>query len=285
MSYLVYNNDSIQCINRHIYTIFLFLKKLKVIIQNLVEILAKFSMGERKPACHYIPPDFDPSKPARRCKPRNGQHQVRFMLPFSIQCDICGDYLFQGTKTNSRKELVYDEFYLGINVYRIYLHCKSCYAEITIKTDPKNCDYIVEKGATRNFEPWRKLQLEQALEEKKKCLGNVIQQVEESTVDTQREMDQLRELERLRATSQKRDRANLENILKNRDNNDIDATLTEEDKKKLETFEKDKQNFVKQKNQFMPTKLISSNPFSKNKNNSSKSLLSYGDDTSDDSSD
>lgn len=24
-----------------------------------------------------------------------------------------------------------------------------------MKTDPKNSDYVVESGATRNFEPWR----------------------------------------------------------------------------------------------------------------------------------
>ena len=239
-------------------------------------------MGERKPACHYIPPDFDPAKPNRRSKPQNGQHQVRFMLPFSIQCDNCGDYMFQGTKANSRKELAYNEFYLGTNVYRVYLHCKSCYAEIIIKTDPKNCDYIVEKGATRHFEPWRDLQVAHALEEKRRMRGSVIEQVEAKQVDTQRELDQLRELERLRATSNKQAKVNLDTVIKSTEK-EMEFTLTEDDKKKLEEFDKVKQNPPKIVNtpQSIPVKLVNSNPFA-SLNNKSKSLLSYGD-SSDDS--
>ena len=191
-------------------------------------------MGERKPACHYIPSDFDPTKPARRCKPQNGQHQVRFMLPMSLQCKNCGDYMFIGTKVNCRKELCYNEFYLGINVYRIYMHCKSCYAEITLKTDPKNCDYIVEQGATRHFEPWRDFYISQAMEEKRKMLGTVMEKVEESTVDTQIEMEQLRELERLRAVSNKQDKVDLDAV---KSRIEVDKKLTSDDDAKLDNFE------------------------------------------------
>ncbi|TXG65835.1 hypothetical protein EZV62_007110 [Acer yangbiense] len=38
---------------------------------------------------------------------------------------------------------------------RFYFKCTKCSAELTMKTDPQNSDYIVESGATRNFEPWR----------------------------------------------------------------------------------------------------------------------------------
>jgi hypothetical protein len=117
-----------------------------------------FHRGERKVKSHYISPDFDPSKLGRRSKPQNGQYQLGFMLPMSIKSCTCGDYMFRGTKANSRKEVCYNEFYLGLPVYRVDIHCKNCYAEITIRMDPANADYTIEAGATRHFEPW----LEQA---------------------------------------------------------------------------------------------------------------------------
>ena len=44
---------------------------------------------------------------------------------------------------------------LSACIFRFYFHCKNCAAEITMKTDPKNSDYALEHGATRNYEPWR----------------------------------------------------------------------------------------------------------------------------------
>lgn len=45
--------------------------------------------------------------------------------------------------------------YLGIQIFRFYFKCTKCSAELAMKTDPQNSDYVVEAGATRNFEPWR----------------------------------------------------------------------------------------------------------------------------------
>jgi hypothetical protein len=60
-----------------------------------------------------------------------------------------------GTKFNMRKEDVDGEKYLGIQVLRFYMRCTACSAEITMKTDWKNADYTMERGASRNYEPWR----------------------------------------------------------------------------------------------------------------------------------
>lgn len=230
-------------------------------------------MGERMPACHYIAPDFNPDNVSRRTKPRHGQHQVRFMLPFAIQCTTCGDYMFQGTKCNCRKEVCYGEFYLNNPVFRLYMHCKNCFSEITIKTDPKNLDYAVEQGAQRHFEPWRDLQIAAAQENKRKMAGTMIQQVEEKTADTQREMDQMKELERLRATSKKLDKANLDEIIAKGKETSLENQLTEEDQKKIDNFEQEKGKVtVKTPNPFASSG-IQSNAFSKK-----KSLIAYDDD-------
>ncbi|PIA41452.1 hypothetical protein AQUCO_02200103v1 [Aquilegia coerulea] len=110
-------------------------------------------MGERKVLNKYFPPDFDPSKVPRRRQLKNGQMNIRMMLPMGVRCKTCGNYMFQGTKFNSRIEQDSQNMYLDIiKIYRLYFKCSNCSAEIIIKTDPKNSDYIVETGATRNRE-------------------------------------------------------------------------------------------------------------------------------------
>ena len=77
------------------------------------------------------------------------------MLPMSVKCDTCGHFMKIGTKMNMRKETVIGEDYLGIEVLWFYMRCLWCSALATFKTDPKNSNYVVENGVTRNYEPWR----------------------------------------------------------------------------------------------------------------------------------
>ena len=114
-------------------------------------------MGERKVLNKYIPPDFDPSKIPRGTRKggKRNEMKVRMMLPMSICCNTCGNYIMKGTKFNSRKEDALGEDYLGIQIFRFFFRCNRCSAEITMKTDPQNSDYTVERGASRNYEPWR----------------------------------------------------------------------------------------------------------------------------------
>ena len=98
------------------------------------------TMGERKVLNKYFPPDFDPSKIPRTKKADiNPNFVVRMMLPMTVRCNTCGEYMYKGKKFNSRKENVdgADGEYLGIQIFRFYFKCSSCSAEFTIKTDPQ----------------------------------------------------------------------------------------------------------------------------------------------------
>nr|XP_023418730.1 coiled-coil domain-containing protein 94-like [Cavia porcellus] len=119
-------------------------------------------MSERKVLNKYYPPDFDPSKIPKLKLPKDRQYVVRLMAPFNMRCKTCGEYIYKGKKFNARKETVQNEVYLGLPIFRFYIKCTRCLAEITFKTDPENTDYTMEHGATRNF------QAEKLLEEEEK---------------------------------------------------------------------------------------------------------------------
>ena len=106
-------------------------------------------MGERKVLNKYIPPDFDPSKVPKGKRPADGQIKVRMMLPMSICCQTCGNFISKGTKFNSRKEDAKGETYLGLRIFRFYFRCPRCSGEIAMKTDPENSDYIGKRVRLR----------------------------------------------------------------------------------------------------------------------------------------
>jgi hypothetical protein len=120
-------------------------------------------MSERKVLTKYYPPDFDPSKITRTRGPKQvgpRQQVVRLMAPFSMKCTACGEFIYKGRKFNARKETA-EEKYLNIPIYRFFIRCTRCSGEIVFRTDPKNMTYVAERGAKRNFEPWRKEETEE----------------------------------------------------------------------------------------------------------------------------
>lgn len=141
--------------------------------------------------------------------PKNSQQVVRLMAPFSMRCNTCGEYIYKGKKFNARKETVEGEDYYGIKIFRFYIKCTLCSAEITFKTDPKNTDYAAEHGASRNFEPWRE---EQAVEEEDRLAkleeeeNNPMKALENRTVDSKREMEILDTLQDIRAKNARNER-------------------------------------------------------------------------------
>ena len=76
-------------------------------------------MGERKVLNRYIPPDFDPSILPRGHRDKNRLAEVRMMLPFSMKCLRCGEYMYRGKKFNSKKEMLFDDTYLGKYIFHL----------------------------------------------------------------------------------------------------------------------------------------------------------------------
>ena len=173
-------------------------------------------MGERKVMNKYFPPDFDPRFIPKRPSIRGQQIKIRFMLPCSVQCTVCGQFIYAGKKFNARKEEAVGFAYLGIRVWRFYIHCTSCSCEIALRTDPKNSDYVVEAGANRNFEPWKQDEAVKDLLEETKAeeeRGNAMQALENRTLESKREMDILDALEEIRELNKKKGTLDTEDII------------------------------------------------------------------------
>ncbi|KZF20185.1 DUF572-domain-containing protein [Xylona heveae TC161] len=180
-------------------------------------------MSERKVLTKYYPPDFDPSAIKRVRKPKDSgpkSQTVRLMAPFSMRCTMCGEYIYKGRKFNARKETTEEKYY-SIPIFRFYIRCTRCSGEITFKTDPKNMDYTCERGAKRNFEPWRdqthkeeteeerldRLEREEQEEEEEKE-RNAMAELENKTTDAKREMAIADALDEIRTRNARNERSN-----------------------------------------------------------------------------
>ena len=141
------------------------------------------------------------------------------MAPFSMRCTSCGEYIYKGRKFNARKETT-DEKYYAITIYRFYIRCTRCSAEITFKTDPKNMDYECERGAKRNFEPWREAKLAEETEEerldrleKEEAERDVMKELEQKTMDAKTEMAIADALDDVRTRNAQRERAGVDGAI------------------------------------------------------------------------
>jgi hypothetical protein len=179
-------------------------------------------MSERKVLQKYYPPDWDPSKIERRRGPKQTGPKVqtvRLMAPFSMKCTSCGEYIYKGRKFNARKETTEEKYY-AITIYRFYIRCTRCSAEITFKTDPKNMDYECERGARRNFEPWREAKLAEETEEERldrlereENERDVMKELEQKTMDAKTEMAIADALDEVRTRNAARERADVEGAI------------------------------------------------------------------------
>jgi len=143
-----------------------------------------------------------------------------------MRCTSCGEYIYKGRKFNARKESLEEEKYLGqIQIHRFHIKCTRCSAEIIFKTDPKNQDYAVVKGAKRNVEPWRRPGADAAQEETdEQRLDRLeaeeadaeeqdrMQELEAKTVDAKLEMDVADALDEIRTRNARLERADRDGL-------------------------------------------------------------------------
>lgn len=185
----------------------------------------------------YYPPDFDPSKiPRARC-PRNRQFTVRLMVPCNIKCYTCGEYVAKGKKFNARKEDVENMTYLGVRIYRFYIKCPGCLAEISFRTDPESTDYVIEAGAHRNFQALKLAEEQAAREEreaKEEIESNPMLLLENRTQQSQYEMEVLESLEDLREMNDRHAGIDLGKIA---EKFEIERKLTQEQIEEMERSE------------------------------------------------
>lgn len=102
-------------------------------------------------------------------------------------------------------------------------------------TDPKNSDYTVESGASRNYEPWREEEeskkLTQRVREEEER-GNAIKALENRQIDSKREMDVLSALDELRSLNARKQKLSFEQVLSALKNSETETPEEEEDSKK-----------------------------------------------------
>uniref|UniRef100_A0A8C5M7N3 Splicing factor YJU2 n=1 Tax=Leptobrachium leishanense TaxID=445787 RepID=A0A8C5M7N3_9ANUR len=194
-------------------------------------------MSERKVLNKYYPPDFDPSKIPKLKLPKDRQYVVRLMAPFNMRCKTCGEYIYKGKKFNARKETVQNELYLGLPIFRFYIKCTRCLAEITFKTDPENTDYAIELGATRNFQAEKLIEQEEIRfqkEREEEELNNPMKVLENRTKDSKLEMEVLENLQELKELNQRQANVDFESMLDRYRETEEEIKKRQEDEDEME---------------------------------------------------
>ncbi|XP_018493727.1 splicing factor YJU2 [Galendromus occidentalis] len=173
-------------------------------------------MSERKVLNKYFPPDFDPAKIPRLKLAKDRQYVVRLMAPCNMKCTTCSEYIYKGKKFNARKETVQDQDYFGIRIFRFYIRCPRCLAEITFKTNPKEADYDLEHGATRNFQALQtaeKLAEAQRVAEEEDDKANPMKMLEKRTAQSLLEMEKIEALEELKELNERQAEVDFDGML------------------------------------------------------------------------
>jgi hypothetical protein len=75
---------------------------------------------------------------------------IRYMIPFDIKCLSCCNIINRGRKINAIKENIHTEKHLEIYMFRFYFKCIYCLKGITIRTNLKHSNYLLEINSKNN---------------------------------------------------------------------------------------------------------------------------------------
>lgn len=120
------------------------------------------TMSERKAINKWYPPDYDPSKLPKKKKSTNPNiNRVRLMVPFSMKCVLCNEYIAAHRKFNARKEITSDK-YMGVKIIHFHIKCPRCNGQLVFRTDPKTSGFEPVSGVIRNYVSSKQKVVEQA---------------------------------------------------------------------------------------------------------------------------
>ena len=160
----------------------------------------------------YYPPDFDPKIHGsangyqgvhhlreRARKIDEGIIIIRFEMPYNIWCEGCKNHIGMGVRYNAQKTKVGK--YYSTTIYKFRMKCHLCDNYFEIQTDPKNLDYEILSGATRQERRWDTKDNEQVTpldsEESIKKASNAMYKLEHEASDRRKLEEKLPILERI----------------------------------------------------------------------------------------
>lgn len=68
-------------------------------------------------------------------------------MPFHVRCTACNKMIAKGVRFNALRKKA--GRYLGTIIYEFTMPCSHCKNTMIIKTDPKNCEYLLVLGCVR----------------------------------------------------------------------------------------------------------------------------------------
>jgi len=181
--------------------------------------------------------------------------------------------MYRGRKFNSKKEAVKgpEGKYLGIQKFRFYIKCTACSRPVTFLTDPKNTDYEMESGATRNYEVHKdrvKKEDEVLAEKHLKEKEDPMKALENRVLASQREMADLDNLDEIKAMNMRhlKLRSGFQTGKDSLSSSLLSRKDVEENKREMSVLELDEKDEA----------LVKSIKFGKRKQVSSEGLNSFG---------